>query len=246
MLEIFAVKIPDKIDDLLLIALTSFVDPLKQERIKNFVHEADKLRTLFADLMIRSIIIRKTGLQNHTISFGENEYGKPYWYNGLENFHFNISHSLEWVVLAVDNLPVGIDIEGIHSIELSVSEHVFSPEEHLDLMSQPDKTAYFFTLWSLKESFIKMLGTGTTFPLKDFSVKQTHSHQFSISISGAPLEGVYLSQYNIDSHFKMGVCANHNNFPQHISKIPAITLIRNFIRVEGSLQKKRESASLPY
>lgn len=244
MLEIFAVKIPTQLDELLLSALTSFVDPLKQDRIRHFVHDADKYRTLFADLLVRSLLLRKTGLKNQEISFGENEFGKPYLLGG-ENFHFNISHSRDWVVVAVDSMPVGIDIEAIHPIEESVAEHVFSPIENEELMSQADFQSHFFSLWSLKESFIKMVGTGTRFPLHVFSVRWSTLNEIYIEIAGKPMEGVYLCEYDIDSNYKMGLCANHNHFPKHVAKIPAVTIIRNFIRVESTLPQKKGNDFLP-
>lgn len=84
-------------------------------------------------------------MNNEEIKFIYNEYGKPFVQN-FSDFHFNISHSGEWVVCATANSNVGIDIERVSDIEaLKLANEFFSEEEFYDLsnMNSDEQINYF-------------------------------------------------------------------------------------------------------
>lgn len=231
MLEVFAIKLNlnRRIGSTTMSELLSCVEPSKEVRLNRFVREEDRLRGLFGDLLIRHQIAAQLGLANEEIEFGTNDYGKPYL-KDVNNFHFNISHSGQWVVAAIDEKPVGIDIEEIQDIDLEISEHYFSPDEHDDLLKQPDSRDYFFTLWSLKESYIKILGKGLSHPLNAFSIKFLTDKEIIIKANGRPMEDIYFTRYNIDNSYKMGLCAQHNELPRHVNMLTMDELTRHFVR----------------
>ncbi|MHB8170251.1 MAG: 4'-phosphopantetheinyl transferase family protein [Thermincolia bacterium] len=53
-----------------------------------------------------------------------------------KGFQFNISHSGDLVVCAVDYQPVGIDVELIDKPHLEVAERFFTRDEYRDLISK--------------------------------------------------------------------------------------------------------------
>jgi 4'-phosphopantetheinyl transferase len=212
MMEVFSVKLSENVGRETVERLLPFVAPEKQDRVRKFYRWGDSLRALFADLLIRHIIIHKTNLKNEDISFSKNEYGKPF-FNEQADFHFNLSHSGDWVVCAVDNKPVGIDVEEISPIDLDISKNYFSTDEHKDLLSKADKIAYFFTLWTLKESYIKIVGQGLSLPLNSFSIRFRENNEIRIAGKGTMIRDTFFSQYNIDENYKMAVCAQHKDFP---------------------------------
>ncbi|MCP4216649.1 MAG: 4'-phosphopantetheinyl transferase superfamily protein [bacterium] len=230
MLEVFAVKIPEVMDDNLFEALLTYVSPDKETRIRRFRRKEDRIRGLISDLLIRSIVMSKTGLKNRNIEFGTNEYGKPNL-KGWNNFHFNLSHSGMWVVAAVDNRPVGIDVEKVGDIDLAISENFFSDDEHNDLMRQHDKLSYFFTLWTLKESYIKNIGRGLSMPLKSFSVRYFSENEITISSEGKELDDVRFTSYNIHRDYKLMLCATHDRLPEEVNMHTPENLITDFLRV---------------
>ncbi len=233
MTEVYALKVPNRLDPVLFDRLLNLLDSVKKERIARYLQEEDRLRCLFADLLVRSVIMQKTGLSNNSISFGTNAYGKPYL-EGFENVHFNVSHSGIWVVVAFDKKPVGVDVEQIAPVDLSISRNFFSEAEHQDLMNQEDKLSYFFTLWTLKESYIKVLGKGLSHPLNQFSVKYQRKDDISIETGGRCLDGICFAEYDLQSDYKMVLCATHNNLPKGITLQSAEGLIRRLAsRVDG-------------
>lgn len=144
--------------------LLGLVSEKKKERILRFHMFEDAQRSLLGDILARYAICKRLGVKNKDLSFGENEYGKPVLIAPLR-IHYNISHSGDWVVCAVDDNPVGIDVEVIKPIDFKIAERFFSRDEYLALMSQPEeiRLKYFYIVWTLKESYIKAEGKGLVF-----------------------------------------------------------------------------------
>ena len=69
---------------------------------------------------------------------------------------------------------LGVDIEKVRADFnlMPVAEQFCSPREQTSLRAFPDhiRMLAFFACWTRKESFIKAIGDGLSFPLADFSV----------------------------------------------------------------------------
>ena len=104
--------------------------------------------------------------------FEQNENGRPFLINS-SNIDFNISHSNDYIILAISfDSKVGIDIEIISkkiSI-LGIAEKYFSTQEYHWLSSLPkDKLTYwFYKIWTYKESCLKLTGEDMFVGLKKF------------------------------------------------------------------------------
>ncbi|MCP4221647.1 MAG: 4'-phosphopantetheinyl transferase superfamily protein [bacterium] len=221
MTEVYAIKIPEQLDQSIFNLLLTRVSPAKRRRILEYVRFEDRLRCIFADLLVRSLIMNTTNLKNSDISFRTNQYGKPFL-EGKDDFHFNLSHSGIWVVAAVDTQPVGIDVEQISDVDLAISRNYFSEDEHQDLMSSDDRLSYFFTLWTMKESYIKILGKGLSKPLNSFSAKYITEDRFSITSDGKELDDVTFAQYDIHKEYKLTLCASGSN-----QELPKKVIMKN-------------------
>jgi 4'-phosphopantetheinyl transferase len=229
--KVFAVKIPDEIDVYLFEDLMPHIQLVKEMRIRQFKKEKDRLRTLFGDLLVRYLIIHETGIKNETIGFELNPFGKPFL-AGHNDVHFNISHAGDWVVAAIDSSPVGIDIEYIMPVNRDLSSTVFSKEENriLETYKEPDQwLSYFFNIWALKESFIKFIGEGASYPLDQFSIDCTDPHHISIKIRDSIRYDIHLKLYPIHKDYKMALCLNHNYFPKTIQYIKVDALTQYFL-----------------
>lgn len=97
----------------------------------------------------------------------KNPWGKP----GLKNHpntYFNISHSINCIVCAIsDRSPIGIDVEKVRPFNEYVAKKVCSTEEKRRIYSKEDSQKEFFRYWTLKESYIKAIGKGISYPMKD-------------------------------------------------------------------------------
>ena len=81
-----------------------------------------------------------------------NEYGKPI----SNNKYFNISHSDGYIALAIDQVPVGIDIENIRNAEEDLRNYISNDEEKKYIHDDES----FFEVWTNKEALVKANGNG--------------------------------------------------------------------------------------
>ncbi|ACV61822.1 4'-phosphopantetheinyl transferase [Desulfofarcimen acetoxidans DSM 771] len=215
-MRVYAAKLTAGVSDFDLDRIASRLTPERQERIRKFVSKEDARRSVLAELMLRQIILESLGLSGKEISFGANSYGKPFLV-GIGDFHFNLSHSGEWVVCVTDNAPVGIDIEMIRPVEYNIARKFFLPAEYGDLMAknEAERLHYFFSLWTLKESYIKARGEGFARPLDSFSIRIDEGGNVRLETEDMP-GGWFFKRYGIDYRYKMAVCAAHGGLPEAV------------------------------
>ncbi|PES85689.1 4'-phosphopantetheinyl transferase [Bacillus cereus] len=219
-------KIPKNIGNHLFNQFSNLISNEKRERMKRLLNLCDINRTLIGDLLIRSLVCQKYKISNEEIRFIYNDYGKPFVEN-FSDFHFNISHSGEWVVCGTANSNVGIDIEKVSEIEaLKLANEFFSDEEFYDIssMNSDEQINYFYDIWTLKESYIKTIGKGLYIPLNSFSIKKESRTLISYkNIS----KDFYFRQYSIEPNYKISACATREEFPQDIIIKDIYTICQN-------------------
>ncbi|MDP4147133.1 MAG: hypothetical protein Q8936_22100 [Bacillota bacterium] len=88
-----------------------------------------------AEVLVRAIICSQLKIDNKLIEFTTNEYGKPLL-KGNKNVHFNLSHSGQWVLCAIDNRSVGVHVELVQPMELEIAERFFSEEEYTYIINK--------------------------------------------------------------------------------------------------------------
>ncbi len=213
MIEVYAIRLSERLERRLFDSLLPYVAEEKRTRINRFGHREDAERTLMGDILVRATICSNLKMRNDDISFAISEYGKP-TLEGDENFHFNISHSGEWVVCAFDQVQIGIDVECVRPIEFSIADRFFSKRECKDLMSKPneaERLRYFYDLWTLKESYIKADGRGLSIPLDSFTIRSARG---TITIETEnEFRDCHFRQYQIDERYRLSVCATDDAFP---------------------------------
>lgn len=137
---------------------------LSRERYERFCRlqrEDDKLLCLAAGLLLT-----KTFGSQSVNKIKLNAHGKPYIENGS---FFNLAHSGNFVVLAVDSKPVGVDIEQHKERNFEAIARIsFHEKERALLKRSSDRQKTFYELWTLKESYMKAVGRGFNLPPTSF------------------------------------------------------------------------------
>ena len=95
--------------------------------------------------------------------------GKPY-FPGHPELQFNISHSGELLVCALDSAPVGVDVQQERPVRASLISRVCDGEQREWLRRRGDSPGAFALLWSLKESRCKQSGEGLRLPVSGLRV----------------------------------------------------------------------------
>lgn len=152
--------------------LLSLITVEKRKRIEKYHSYIDAQRTLIGDILARYSICKCHNLKNADLNFCANEYGKPFLAN-MPNIKYNISHAGHYVACVIsEGLSVGIDVEEIKPNDMKIAKRFFAKDEADYLLNQPANlhTKIFYQLWTMKESYIKMIGKGLSIPLDSFSV----------------------------------------------------------------------------
>ena len=115
----------------------------QKEKALNYKNEKDQIRSLLSSYLINQLSKEE---------IFTNEMGKPYFKNGP---YFNISHSGKYVIMAISNKEVGVDIEENVEKDMSMLLKIFNEAEAKMLKEHAD----FYYLWCAKESLIKCIGS---------------------------------------------------------------------------------------
>lgn len=162
--------------------------PERQKRADRYLRHGDALRCVAADALLRYAL----GTDRYTIETASS--GKPR-VREHPDFHFNLSHAGDWVVIACADGPVGVDVEQ-HSTNTdwrSIARQFFSDGEQRLLEQAADPFRRFYEIWTGKESYLKYLGTGLTRDLRSFSV-------------GDLEEGVNLYSPELSEGYSLSLC----------------------------------------
>lgn len=172
------------------LALYGLLPEERKQKVKSAKREDVARKRLYTGAFLQYVLSEETGIPMGQLSYIYNSQGKPEIdYRKLEElqknniynkeekfshkFHFNLSHSGEYAVLAVSDQPIGIDIEYKKRNYQSVAERCFCKEEYADIMAASNKEEQekrFLQYWTMKEAFIKHSGEGLSVPLNSFRI----------------------------------------------------------------------------
>lgn len=200
MTHIFLMNISD-IDETAYQRLYDCSATRRKERADRYLRREDRIRCVAAGALLQLATLTVLGKRNCELEYSP--LGKPRL-RGEPDFHFNLSHSGDWVVLAYASYPVGIDVERIqwNSGKEKLARHYFTTDEQDYVFGQGERgtAERFFEIWTAKESYLKYLGTGLRKALNSFSVLQLRSpNRFSIQ----PEDGYSLSLWTEDEAFQL-------------------------------------------
>ena len=165
-MKLYRININDLDDPQQNKGLLESVGVKRRKKILRYYRPKDRKRSLGAGIIIEQIL-KENGLSEDHLKYSEN--GKPV----ADNLFFNVSHAGDYVVGVSSDCDVGCDIEKIIDAPIEIAEHYFNQSEIEYIKSESDKNKAFFTLWTLKESYMKMTGMGMSLPLDSFEIIKT-------------------------------------------------------------------------
>lgn len=217
---LYGTEIDMNLPDMELYKLSMFLTEKNCQRVDLFHKKEDKLRTIYGELLARYIVYRLTSIRPENIIIKRDEKNKPYFPD--IPLYFNISHSGRYVICAVSDEPIGVDIEEITDININMIKNIFTEEEYHFLMnkSESERKQDFFSLWTIKESYVKMLGMGMYMPFNCFSVFMDTG-----IIKGE--KKAFFRQYEV-AGYKCALCSEKNIFPESVCFISGAEIIKQF------------------
>lgn len=173
--------------DILEKQIAAFLDWLSDtetSRYSCYRKREDRLNFLLGRLMVKSVLNREDPVK---VVLQADRYGKLHCLSGNASAyaHFNISHTDGFVAAIFStSSPVGIDVEKIRETDyMEILNTVSSPEEMEFFRQSADPAEAFYTIWTVKEAFLKAEGTGfSTDPATLNSLQLTEDKNTCLSV----------------------------------------------------------------
>ena len=124
------------------------------EQAMRFSHTLGRFCCLKAWQMLQQLA-PSVNCQLSTIHY--NPHGKPWMEGGPE---FSISHCKCAIAVAVNDTPIGIDVEAIRMVDESLVRRTMNEDEQRHIAASADANRAFIRLWTMKEAYLKQIGTG--------------------------------------------------------------------------------------
>ena len=143
-----------------------FLPKERRARALRYRQKIDRWNCVVTYLMLQYGLRECFGITSFKIAFGE--HGKPY----LPEYpyvHFNISHCNAGCAVAVANCPIGVDIQDVRPFSWDIAKQVCCDQELAELETSADRAMLFTKMWAMKESYMKMIGSGIIYGAKEIN-----------------------------------------------------------------------------
>ena len=150
----------------------------------------------------------------------------------FRNVYYNISHSKQYIAVAIAETAVGVDVEGKDDKDFKVTRRMFCAEDQLYVIGETSEAennsnvmldipvdgesdtlaqARFRDVWTEKESFLKCTGQGISVPLKSF---MTDKNDGAVISKGYDMNGrqFYNKTERLDGDdYSISICSENPN-----------------------------------
>jgi 4'-phosphopantetheinyl transferase len=220
MVELFSININESIEMNNIHYLMRFISQNKAKKAMRFYKIQDSYRSVLGEILARYAICYRSGCSNEKIEISIDANGKPKLVFSTEKLFFNISHSGDWVVCAIANNSVGVDVECMKNAKLQIARRFFSRMECEFLLkhnSEEEQKQWFYTIWTLKESYVKADGRGLLVPLHSFSI--IFKEQMITVDTENDLTKCCFKTFQINDQYIAAVCSVEEPINSNIEKL---------------------------
>ena len=159
--------------------LSQYVDLLSEEeraQYRRYRFEKDRRLHLIAHALARAALSRYAPVRPEEWTFAHNAHGKPRIAGPQagQALRFNLAHTRGMVMCGVAReAEIGVDAEDMErkSDIRGIARRFFCAPERSALEALPEagRRDRFFSLWTLKEAYVKARGMGLSIPLNQFA-----------------------------------------------------------------------------
>lgn len=208
MIEVYLLNLSDHLQEPVEKFLHYFTEQ-RQEKILQNRFTADRNRTIFAELLVRSVIAKKIFRPLEEIQIERDENGKPYVVDN--RLMISLAHSANWAACSVGEVPSGVDVEEDFTDALTVAENFFTAQEYEQICKVDGwaRAKKFLSLWTIKESFAKFTGRGIDENFNEIDALEILSGRGSI-----------IGKNFFIGKAVVGVCTERGNSTENFTVIP--------------------------
>jgi 4'-phosphopantetheinyl transferase len=184
--------------------IKKYLSTQELEKLSTYYFYEDQVRFALGRYITRTQLAKYLSCSPYNIDIQYNNYGKPIIV-GYKNIYFNISHSMDFVVVAFDKYPIGIDIE--YNLEFDdnlISQVFFTINEiiYLKSLSSEMKRQEFFKTWTYKEAYIKAIGKGMSAHPSSIDIMLSKNYFFNYKNYAYRIKAIT----DINSNYSCAIC----------------------------------------
>lgn len=217
---------------------SSKIDPERLQKVMHTKADSAKVRSLIAGYLLQVGVKRylkenRAGSAESMKTFAEavlplryryTDQGKPYLAD-YPDLYFNLSHSGNVAVCAVADCEVGMDVQVYGKGREAVAKRFFTGQEQEMLQRAKEEGRFeevFFSLWSIKESYLKYTGLGMKMGLDSFDIDFDSQRIIGLSDKEGAAKQVYFRQISLPnlSEYAVSVCCGCEKMEIMIHQVP--------------------------
>ena len=170
-------------------AYKDFISPARMKKIIRYAHMSDKKLSFCSEIAL-CFALAGLSLPFYPPKYAYDEWGKPYLTEN-EGVYMNISHSGSMAVCVIANIPVSVDVlETDYYISNDFKRKVVTA-----LDGEPQDKRELLSLWTKKESYVKLTGKGLRTSMLSFAI---NGDKAISSIGG---KEAFIKSIEIDGYF---------------------------------------------
>lgn len=135
----------------------------ERARSAQFIAPLERRRFIRSRIVLRHVLAGYHEASPSDIPLAREPGGRPF-VQGAERLFFSLSHSGDAALIAVADVPIGVDVERVRSIPraASIARRVMHPDTAALLESLPPSQldASFLDAWTQREAHVKAVGGG--------------------------------------------------------------------------------------
>lgn len=143
----------------------------RRRRISDFPAEDDRKRSAAGELLLRDVLVEHLGCSRETAPLTWEDSGKPA--STVEGVYLSLSHSGPWVLAAIHDKPMGVDVEVIRTADQKFMARACSEAEMAYIAFGREGCYHrFWECWTAKEALFKVTGKGPLLALSRLALPE--------------------------------------------------------------------------
>ncbi|MBA3829832.1 MAG: 4'-phosphopantetheinyl transferase superfamily protein [Taibaiella sp.] len=140
--------------------LKTLLNKFEEERADRYRLSKDRDRFIISRGWLKILLAKYAGVLPDEVEFLQGADKKPHMKGS--DFHYNVSHSGDWILIAISGRKVGIDIEYINPefAYNDILDQCFSSQDAGRILTDRDSRVLFYNWWTRKEALLKSSGKG--------------------------------------------------------------------------------------
>ncbi|MFT5702808.1 MAG: 4'-phosphopantetheinyl transferase [Rickettsiales bacterium] len=201
-----------------------FLSAPEKARLGKITNIKAKRNFICGRVLIKTTLAKMLSCEAGDVVLKATANGRLEIYSPKSDLHFNISHSNNFIALAVSNKAVGIDIEQNKDRNfLDIAEYFFSNNEFESvkkLDSNEERKRLFYYYWTIKESFVKCAGANL--------FDKSSNLECLIDLKSKTIQHDFEEEYqilttNLDGEYTMSIAAKEFSNEQEFIEAKQIT-----------------------